>query len=105
MAPPLDGVWASAPYFHNGSVPTLWHVLNPDKRPTIWRRVAEPMDQERIGLIVEELKEMPADIKSSYERQQFFDTRSFGKSSAGHDFPAELDTQQRRAVLEYLKTL
>ena len=27
VAPPLDGIWASAPYFHNGSVPTLWHVL------------------------------------------------------------------------------
>ncbi len=32
VAPPLDGIWASAPYFHNGSVPTLWHVLNPDER-------------------------------------------------------------------------
>ena len=32
VAPPLDGVWASAPYLHNGSVPTLWHVLNPQER-------------------------------------------------------------------------
>ena len=31
LAPPLDGIWASAPYFHNGSVPTLWHVLHPDR--------------------------------------------------------------------------
>jgi cytochrome c peroxidase len=38
VAPPLDGVWASAPYFHNGSVPTLWHVLNPAKRPAVWQR-------------------------------------------------------------------
>src|SRR5262249_11812542 len=28
QAPPLDGVWATAPYFHNGSVPTVYHVLN-----------------------------------------------------------------------------
>ena len=35
IAPPLDGVWASAPYFHNGSVPTLWHVLNPNARPHV----------------------------------------------------------------------
>jgi hypothetical protein len=37
-APPLLGVWASAPYFHNGSVPTVWGVLKPDSRPEYWRR-------------------------------------------------------------------
>ena len=37
-APPLYGVWASAPYFHNGSVPTVRGVLQPSKRPTIWQR-------------------------------------------------------------------
>ena len=36
VAPPLDGVFASAPYFHNGAVPTLWHVLHPDARPAAW---------------------------------------------------------------------
>lgn len=34
VAPPLDGIWASAPYLHNGSVPTLWHLMHPDHRPT-----------------------------------------------------------------------
>ena len=38
VAPPLDGLWATAPYFHNGSVPTLWHVLHADQRPVVWRR-------------------------------------------------------------------
>ena len=33
VAPPLDGIWASAPYFHNGSVPTLWHVLRLQSTP------------------------------------------------------------------------
>ena len=28
VAPPLDGVWITAPYFHNGSVPTIEAVLN-----------------------------------------------------------------------------
>lgn len=36
--PPLHGVWASAPYFHNGSVPDVWGVLDPDSRPKAWRR-------------------------------------------------------------------
>ncbi|RKH14567.1 hypothetical protein D7V97_02770 [Corallococcus sp. CA053C] len=38
IAPPLYGAWASAPYFHNGSVPTLWDVLKPSDRPAVWKR-------------------------------------------------------------------
>lgn len=38
QAPPLYGVWATAPYFHNGSVPTIEQVLNSSARPAIWRR-------------------------------------------------------------------
>src|SRR4051794_5543713 len=42
-APPLYGVWASPPYFHNGSVPTIRDVLQPTKRPKIWeRRLTKP---------------------------------------------------------------
>ncbi|MDP9141909.1 MAG: hypothetical protein M3O62_14090, partial [Pseudomonadota bacterium] len=40
VTPPLHGVWASGPYFHNGSVPDVWSVLKPDDRPTMWRRVS-----------------------------------------------------------------
>ena len=42
LAQPLYGVWASAPYFHNGSVPTVRQVLRSDERPAIWRRVSNP---------------------------------------------------------------
>ncbi len=42
LAQPLYGVWASAPYFHNGSVPNLWEVLKPADRKPIWRRVSAP---------------------------------------------------------------
>ena len=38
-APPLDGVWATAPYFHNGSVPSIALVLDSTARPGSWRRV------------------------------------------------------------------
>ena len=38
QAPPLYGVWATAPYFHNGSVPTLEQVLDSTQRPAIWQR-------------------------------------------------------------------
>jgi hypothetical protein len=105
VAPPLDGVWATAPYFHNGSVPTLWHVLNPDARPVVWRRSAAGYDDGRVGLEVEELADLPADKLTSAERRRLFDTRKPGKSAAGHDFPAALDAEEKAAVLEYLKTL
>jgi len=42
LAPPLYGVWAEAPYFHNGSVPNVWAVLKSSDRPTIWRRISKP---------------------------------------------------------------
>ncbi len=38
VTPPLHGVWASAPYFHNGSVPNIWGILKPEERPKVWRR-------------------------------------------------------------------
>src|SRR5262249_39465876 len=38
QAPPLDGIWATAPYFHNGSVPTVYGVLNSKARPKIYTR-------------------------------------------------------------------
>ncbi|WP_444547409.1 rubber dioxygenase RoxA [Nannocystis bainbridge] len=38
MAPPLYGAWGNAPFLHNGSVPDLWGVLDPDARPAVWKR-------------------------------------------------------------------
>lgn len=104
VAPPLDGVWASAPYFHNGSVPTLWDVLNPEDRPTVWSRNRLGIDDKDIGLSVDRLEEVPKSL-SLAERRLYFDTRQFGKSASGHDYPAKLSKDERRAVLEYLKTL
>ena len=64
VAPPLDGIWASAPYFHNGSVPTLWHVLHPGKRPNVWKRKsADGYDRKQIGLVIETLEKLPAGLK------------------------------------------
>ncbi len=44
LAPPLFGVWASSPYFHNGSVPTLRQVLRSSERPAIWKRLDSPVE-------------------------------------------------------------
>jgi len=106
LAPPLNGIWATSPYFHNGSVPTLWHVLRPKQRPTVWRRCdANGFDSERVGLAVEELKTVPRDVLHAAQRRHYLDTQGVGKSSSGHTFPEVLTETERHAVLEYLKTL
>lgn len=105
VAPPLDGIWATAPYFHNGSVPTLWHVLHPSERPVVWRRSATAYDDNHVGLDVETLAEVPGDIRRPSERRHYFDTRKPGKIAAGHDFAEVLSDDEKQALLEYLKTL
>ncbi len=50
LAPPLYGIWATAPYLHNGSVPNLWEILKPSDRKPLWRRVSTAtLDSERPG--------------------------------------------------------
>src|SRR5581483_4861271 len=105
VAPPLDGVWATAPYLHNGSVPTLWHLMHSDQRPAVWRRTADGYDQQRVGLEVTTFDEMPGDVPPGSPQRHYFNTRLYGKSAAGHTFPDELGEDEKRAVLEYLKTL
>jgi hypothetical protein len=105
VAPPLDGIWASAPYLHNGSVPTLWHVLHPDARPTVWLRSEDGYDTRRVGLEVQTFDTIPAEAASAAQRRRYFNTRLPGKSAAGHSYPDELTESEKQAVLEYLKTL
>ncbi|MDA1041291.1 MAG: c-type cytochrome [Planctomycetota bacterium] len=105
VAPPLDGIWASAPYFHNGSVPTLWHVLHPAARPVIWKRTPAGYDEQHVGLEIEAAEEMPPGRLIAAERRRWFDTRQPGKSASGHDFPDALTDAEKKAVLEYLKQL
>jgi mono/diheme cytochrome c family protein len=106
VAPPLDGVWASAPYLHNGSVPTLWHLLHSDARPVVWLRSEDGYDQKRVGLDVTTFEDVPPDAAGdSAERRRYFDARLSSKSAAGHEFPDELAEDEKQAVIEYLKTL
>lgn len=56
LSPPLDGIWATAPFLHNGSVPSLELLLDSTRRPTFWKRdLAAPYDVERMALAFEEL--------------------------------------------------
>jgi mono/diheme cytochrome c family protein len=64
VAPPLDGIWATAPYLHNGSVPTLWHLLHADQRPVVWRRRNGGFDRAKVGLNITTYNERPASANS-----------------------------------------
>jgi mono/diheme cytochrome c family protein len=108
QAPPLDGVWATAPYLHNGSVPTLHDLLKSDGRPKVFTRsygtALEDYDVENVGWKVRALKEPPR-AASPREARQVYDTTQPGRSNAGHTFGDALTDDERRAVIEYLKTL
>lgn len=99
VAPPLDGIWITAPYLHNGSVPTLEDLLNSPQRPVYWSRTGESAayDYEKVGWRYER----PEKPKGDWT----FDTTLPGYSNQGHYFGDKLSGEERKAVIEYLKTL
>lgn len=106
-APPLDGIWATAPYFHNASVPTLELVLNSSARPTYWRRVdfdSTNYDQAALGWPYEAL-EFGQDAAPLADRKYIYDTTIYAHGNGGHPFGDALSEGERAALLEYLKTL
>ncbi len=103
-APPLRGIWATAPYLHNGSVPTLWHLLNPDERPALWKRSSWSFNSKQVGFTIETPDSIPKS-SSSFDRHWYFDTSVLGKSAKGHTYPNVLTAEEKLAVLEYLKSL
>jgi mono/diheme cytochrome c family protein len=107
VAPPLDGIWATAPFLHNGSVPTLELVLDSSRRPTYWRRVdyeSTNFDEERMGWPYVELPDKPADMPAE-DAKHVYDATLLGHWNTGHEFGDHLESSQRRAVIEYLKTI
>jgi hypothetical protein len=110
QAPPLDGIWATAPYFHNGSVPTLYGVLNSKARPTLFRRTfrtdRDVYDEKHVGWKVNVLERLPArETMSDREFREFYDTRIPGRGNQGHTYGDKLSDAERFALIEYLKTL
>ncbi|MBA4064152.1 MAG: hypothetical protein C0501_10650 [Isosphaera sp.] len=109
QAPPLDGVWATAPYLHNGSVPTLDGVLNSKARPKLFTRSYRTgeadYDKERVGWKVTELREPPSEKVPAVERRKVYDTSKPGRGNGGHTYGDHLTDAERAAVVEYLKTL
>jgi mono/diheme cytochrome c family protein len=98
-APPLDGIWITAPYLHNGSVPTLEGVLNSKSRPKYWSRDFEnPVyNYDSLGWKFEK--------HTDANRKNVYNTTLLGYGNYGHYFGDKLSTLERKSVIEYLKTL
>ena len=101
VAPPLDGIWATAPYFHNGSVPTLRDVLDSDRRPAYWRRdfSNSNYDEADGGWVTEKRDRVDPGDRLTY------DTTLTGYGNGGHEFGDILSDEARTDLIEYLKTL
>jgi mono/diheme cytochrome c family protein len=95
---PLDGIWARAPYLHNGSVPTLRALLDdPHDRPVRFYRGNDVFDQAGVGFI--------ADTASAGDRRYFlYDTTLPGNGNGGHRYGLDLAPADKDAIVEYLKT-
>ena len=97
VAPPLDGVWLNAPYLHNGSVPTLSDLLEPPaNRPARFWRGWDVYDQARVGFI--------SDGPDARRFGTLFDVTQPGNGNGGHTYGTTLSAEQKRALVEYLKT-
>ena len=133
VPPPLVGLWAAAPYFHNGSVPELEQVLNSKKRPTVWTRIdlgdEKALRQwdatRRVGVPnmalsdkqVRTQRDLAAQLRRSepsanyiYTREyldfrRVYDTAEPGKANGGHTFGDHFTDAERQAVVEFLKSI
>ena len=97
-AVPLDGIWLTAPYLHNGSVPTLADLLEPvESRPRQFWRGLDLFDAAKVGFVSDsdEAKRIGTPI----------DVARPGNSNAGHTWGTTLSADEKRALLEYMKTL
>jgi len=123
-ARPLNGVWATAPFLHNGSIPTLMDLLSPlEERPAFVVLGDVEFDPKNVG--IKQDSKVKFNVGQKYNRNRFFvlDTSIPGNSNRGHEFSNAWDNskaydkqrkgvigpslglEQRRDLIEYLKTL
>lgn len=110
---PLGGVWAQAPYLHNGSVPTLYHLLVPSERPRVFVKSRLDYDQQLVGFAWQ----LPTDKAQVSKDGYLYDTQAIPAfSNGGHDQNITIgqahyqldwsnDKPGAMAIIEYMKTL
>jgi mono/diheme cytochrome c family protein len=99
---PLNGIWSTAPYLHNGSVKSLFELMLPEGKrdPQFWVGNHE-IDPVNVGFVDGKSAEYP--YGSMFDVN---DPKSRGNSNAGHDYANERYTDaERMALVEYMKTL
>lgn len=95
----LQGIWASAPYLHNGSVPTLAELLKPASERVASFPIGPAYDIENVGLASKQTKfDYILNTTDASDRGS-------GNSRAGHEYGTSLNSADKQALLEYLKTL
>ncbi len=98
QAVPLDGIWLRAPYLHNGSVPNLTEMLEPEeKRSKVFYRGYDLYDPVLVGF-----------DSQSAEAQRLgnkFDTAVKGNGNLGHLYGTTLPPEDKKSLIEYLKTM
>jgi len=107
VAPTLSGLWATAPYLHNGSVPTLWQLMNPELRPTRFQVGGHRLDYDQVGIAgsmdAEGIYRYAADYHP-WSVPETYDTTRPGQSNRGHEAEfRDLSPADKQALLEYLK--
>lgn len=114
LAPHLTGIWARFPYLHNGSVPTLMDLLeSPKNRPTIFSldksTEIEGFDPDKVG--IKNVPRTEAARLAMVKRKRITKDRGIysvfdeGQKNIGHDYSGFLSVIERKALVEYLKTL
>jgi len=96
----MQGIWATAPYLHNGSVPTLAELLKPAAQRVKAFKVGSNYDTVNVGLAVDQTQFG----NYTLETTDCSDLNS-GNSRCGHEFGTSLPDAEKKALLEYLKTL
>jgi mono/diheme cytochrome c family protein len=94
----LQGIWAAAPYLHNGSVPSLSELLKPAAQRTKEFKVGSAYDTQAIGLAA--VQDTSYTLKTTG-----CEDRASGNSNCGHDYGTQLPEAEKKALLEYLKAL
>ncbi|WP_213772954.1 di-heme-cytochrome C peroxidase [Bradyrhizobium sp. dw_78] len=95
----LQGIWAAAPYLHNGSVPTLAELLKPAAQRVAQFKIGPAYDTDNVGLAADQTQ---FDYTVTTTDCSHLGS---GNSNCGHEFGTQLTDSEKKALLEYLKTL
>ena len=101
---PLNGVWATPPFLHNGSVPTIYDLmLPPSQRQKSFFLATREYDPKKLGFVTDNSKiDNNFEFKTRDDKGNLID----GNSNDGHDYSNDkLSDEDRYAIIEYLKTL